>query len=59
MSIKGIDNNGVNLYTETNNNTKTALYSDALMSYTSPKTGESVNVYKAENYSTEHPMHKR
>lgn len=26
---------------------KTALYSDALMSYASPQTGESVNIYKA------------
>ena len=79
MSIKGIDYNGVNPYTETSNNTKTgategdfqksvikctgtstqktALYSDALMSYASPKTGESVNIYKAENYSKEHPMY--
>lgn len=27
------------------------------MSYVSPKTGESVNIYKAENYSAEHPMY--
>ena len=36
---------------------KTALYSDALMSYASPQTGESVNIYKAMNYSEENPMY--
>lgn len=36
---------------------KTALYSDALMSYASPKTGESVNIYKAENYSKDNPLY--
>ena len=36
---------------------KTALYSDALMSYASPQTGESVNIYKAMNYSVENPLY--
>ena len=36
---------------------KTALYSDALMSYASPQTGESVNIYKAENYSKDNPLY--
>lgn len=30
---------------------KVMLCSDALMSYASPQTGESVNIYRAENYS--------
>lgn len=34
-----------------------ALYSDALMSYASPQTGESVNIYKADNYSVENPLY--
>ena len=36
---------------------KTALYSDVLMSYASPQTGESVNIYKAENYSEDNPQY--
>lgn len=36
---------------------KTALYSDALMSYASPQTGESVNIYKAVNYSEDKPLY--
>lgn len=36
---------------------KTALYSDALMSYASPQTGESVNIYKAANYSEDNPLY--
>ena len=36
---------------------KTALYSDALMSYASSQTGESVNIYKAENYSKDNPLY--
>lgn len=36
---------------------KTELYSDALMSYASPQTGESVNIYKAENYSKDNPLY--
>ena len=36
---------------------ETALYSDALMSYASPQTGESVNIYKAVNYSEENPLY--
>lgn len=33
------------------------LCSDALMSYASPQTGESVNIYKAENYSADNPLY--
>ena len=36
---------------------ETALYSDALMSYASPQTGESVNIYKAEGYSKDNPVY--
>ena len=36
---------------------KTALYSDALMSYASPQAGESVNIYKTMNYSEENPLY--
>ena len=36
---------------------KATLYSDALMSYASPQTGESVNIYKAMNYSEENPLY--
>ena len=36
---------------------KAALYSDALMSYASPQTGESVNIYKAVNYSEDNPLY--
>lgn len=36
---------------------ETALYSDALMSYASPQTGESVNIYKAANYTEENPLY--
>lgn len=38
-------------------NQKTALYSDALMSYASPQTGESVNIYKADSYSADNPVY--
>lgn len=33
------------------------LCSDALMSYASPQTGESINIYRAENYSKENPIY--
>lgn len=33
------------------------LRSDALMSYASPQTGESVSIYRADNYSKENPMY--
>lgn len=33
------------------------LRSDALMSYASPQTGESVNIYKADNYSKDNPVY--
>lgn len=36
---------------------KVSLSSDALMSYASPQTGESVNIYKAENYSADNPLY--
>ena len=36
---------------------ETALYSDVLMSYASPQTGESVNIYKAMNYSEDNPLY--
>ncbi len=36
---------------------KAALYSDALMSYASPQTGESVNIYKEVNYSEDNPLY--
>lgn len=36
---------------------KTMLCSDALMSYASPQTGESVNIYKADNYSEDNPIY--
>lgn len=36
---------------------KVSLCSDALMSYASPQTGESVNIYKAEDYSEDHPLY--
>lgn len=36
---------------------KVSLSSDALMSYASPQTGESVNIYKAENYSPDNPLY--
>ena len=36
---------------------KVMLRSDALMSYASPQTGESVNIYRADNYSKENPMY--
>lgn len=38
-------------------NQKTMLCSDALMSYASPQTGESVNIYKAENYTKDNPVY--
>lgn len=36
---------------------ETALYSDALMSYASPQTGESVSIYKADCYSKDSPFY--
>ena len=36
---------------------KTMLCSDALMSYASPQTEESVNIYKADNYSEDNPIY--
>lgn len=36
---------------------KVSLCSDALMSYASPQTGESINIYKAEDYSEENPRY--
>ena len=36
---------------------KVMLCSDALISYASPKTGESVNIYHADNYSKDNPMY--
>ena len=36
---------------------KAAVYSDALMSYASPQTGESVNIYRAVNYSEGNPLY--
>lgn len=38
-------------------NQKVSVCSDALMSYASPQTGESVNIYKAENYSADNPLY--
>ena len=38
-------------------NQKTMLCSDALMSYASPQTGESVNIYRADNYSKDNPIY--
>lgn len=39
-------------------NQKVSLCSDALMSYASPQTKESVNIYKADNYSPENPLYR-
>ena len=36
---------------------KAAVYSDALMSYASPQTGEAVNIYRAVNYSEGNPLY--
>lgn len=36
---------------------KVMLRQDALMSYASPQTGESVNIYKSDNYSSDHPIY--
>lgn len=36
---------------------KVMLCSDALKSYASPQTGESVNIYRADNYSKENPIY--
>lgn len=36
---------------------ETTLYSDALMSYASPQTGECVNIYKAVNYSEDNQIY--
>ncbi len=36
---------------------KALLCSDALMSYASPQTGESINIYKSDNYSKENPVY--
>ena len=33
------------------------LRSDALMSYASPQTGESVNIYRADHYSKDNPVY--
>lgn len=38
-------------------NQEVLLCSDALMSYASPQTGESVNIYRAGNYSKENPIY--
>lgn len=38
-------------------NQEVLLCSDALMSYASPQTRESVNIYRAENYSKENPVY--
>lgn len=37
---------------------KCMLRSDALLSYASPQTKESVNIYRADNYSKENPVYK-
>lgn len=36
---------------------KVSLRQDALMSYASPQTGESVNIYRADNYSEDNPIY--
>ncbi len=36
---------------------KVSLFSDALMSYASPNTGESVNIYRADDYSEDNPLY--
>ena len=36
---------------------KVMLCSDAVMSYASPQTGESVNIYRANHYSKENPIY--
>lgn len=36
---------------------KVMLNSDALMSYASPQTGESVNIYRAERYTKDNPIY--
>lgn len=36
---------------------KCMLRSDALMSYASPQTGESVNIYRSDRYSKENPVY--
>ena len=36
---------------------KVMLCSDAIMSYASPQTGESVNIYRADNYSKDNPIY--
>ena len=36
---------------------KVMLCSDALMSYASPQTGESVNIYRSDNYSKDNPIY--
>lgn len=36
---------------------ETVLYSDALMSYASPQTGESVSIYKTDYYSKDNPFY--
>ena len=38
-------------------NHKVSLRQDALMSYASPQTGESVNIYRADNYSEDNPIY--
>ena len=36
---------------------KVLLCQDALMSYASPQTGESVNIYRSKNYSADNPVY--
>lgn len=36
---------------------KVMLCSDAVMSYAIPQTGESVNIYRADNYSEDNPIY--
>lgn len=33
------------------------LCSDAIISYASPQTGESVNIYRSDNYSKDNPIY--
>lgn len=35
---------------------KAMLCQDALMSYASPQTGESVNIYRSDSYTVDHPI---
>ena len=36
---------------------KAMLCQDALMSYASPQTGESVNIYRSDSYTVDHPIY--